>query len=195
MNFPEEYRDLFRKKRNKKIRKACLNVCSIFFNEKPVNKNKNEKKMTEKCTDLMPGGLHEHDEILCEFAIGERRDIFGAIILPDAADIYDEIARFNINFYEVKENERPEMFHMVKFFTGEDSEMIIHGNNPEEITIFKRELELQARGKKYTTKIRSNSNKKKLFALSGAVFVIACTAFFFKEHTSFKKPFQFFHSV
>lgn len=177
--------DLFIKKVNKRLYRACKNACRLLFYAKPVYKNENEEKMTKKCTDFMPGGLHEGYKIIREFSVMGKDDIFGAIVLPACVSLSDEITEFNIHFYQFKNHERPEMFRMVEFFTWEESEMIIHGKNPEEILCFRKKLKAEKRDKKYTLEARSSSNeeksKNKLAVILGTVFLIAGTAFFLKE--------------
>lgn len=185
-------KDIYNNKRNQKIYKACYNACRSLFKAKPVYINENKEKITEKITDLMFNGILERHELICEFFVEEKPDFFGTIVLADCIDESDQIIEFYVNFYEFKNRKEMTLIHMVKFYTGEESEMIVHGKNLEEISKFETTLNSKAQRKEDTSERRFSLNEKIMVVISGYVFIIVFGAIFFKEKILFKKPLSYY---
>lgn len=154
--------DTYKNNRNQKIYKACYNACISLFNAKPIYIDENKKKMTAKFTDEKFGGLHEGIEDFREFLVEGKANIFGAIVLADCSDESDQIIKFYVNFYKLINRYKAKMFHIVKFYTGEESEKIVHGKNLEGISNFETTLNSKAPAGENTSEILFSLNKKKM---------------------------------
>lgn len=184
--------EIYIKNRNLKIHKACVTVCMSFFDAKPVYIKRSVEKLTKKYEDSNLDGINECDCVFREFYIPGLYNKFGAIVLPDDSDKYGEVIKFNINFYEIINQEKAEMYHQVQFYTGEGYEMIIHGKNPGEISNFRRALDSESKCENYKPINGLNLNTKNLVLITGAVLIFAYSSSSSKNQNFISKTFNDF---